>query len=923
MTRAPRPRVIDVRRIRPHQASIGDSATVQLAPGLIAFLENLPDAAFHSRYNIPASMGASAAAAILSPLDQPGSYWSGRDLEVEWSAPAGIHDTVLVDAILAELSDRLSRFAIRGVTSTGIPLYTGTLRMMAIRDGVPAGFRSQAEYEQLRAKFKSVPQLTSLPLGQSAPITISSTLPVTAHLPPGAGLSLDSPATQHPDENGQVTFHIRADRPHLVNLGKPWELHLLTDSSQQTISIEVPDPNPGRIFYLLTEDCETFDGGPLTGDYPARGMGIYGNQNNFMDPEDYRVQMILKPDRLNRIADRHGARWTHFYAATQRFGAAWAATQSSTGEWNRIVEEMDRSVREGSLRHEYCPHIHFDYEPDSQCPPQPRLLYDRATDGIIPNDYYHPETNPTHRYHDWDGAARDNILYLKTPGSWATGDSKIGSLRKTHLHLARLQAGRRAPAVARTGSFDFGKTAEDQTVSTYAYLANGLRGNSDAYRPGADPVPGGQMFWCTQEDRQVPVNSLDQVRLVQFAITMDTFFQSAADMNQWFARHWESVQGPGVHALLSMTHAMFCAGTPDPFRSLEGGAFDQLDRHLAWVREHYPQVEFATATEALLEYLDYYTPALDTYTEAPLIGGNPAEGYYEFHVRLLGTGIRVDEQHPATVRIAAPPCFSPADLATLRVWQDWKTIAQEEAFDERCQPAVTVTLTNRAPLRLEVILRPEAVAATRACFPDLAFHEPPEPPKPDLFRVRPPTVEGSRLRFYSDVVKLLMNPVAGHHEPLGRRVHPLGGLTLGIALTTALRTAGEAVPQRIKLRWLRETDLNSTFVAETSGTLIYIRDDRATLVAQAEVTLVGQPLPPAHSTSDLAVWRRDFQSTLATYRSQRAWRVMLAVRKIYDIAARGTWGQRLSLIWWIPSALLGKASGLDDYELRFPDFPHK
>jgi len=430
-------------------------------------------------------------------------------------------------------------------------------------------------------------------------------------------------------------------------------------------------------------------------------------------------------------------------------------------------------------------------------------------------------------------------------------------------------------------------------------------------------VPGGQMFWCTQEDRQTPVNSLDQVRLVQFAITMDTFFQSAGDMNQWFARHWESVQGPGVHALLSMTHAMFCAGTPDPFRSLEGGAFDQLDQHLAWVREHYPTVEFATATEALLEYLDYYTPALDTYTEAPLIGGNPTAGYYEFHVRLLGAGIRVDDAHPATIRIAAPPCFSPADLATLRVWQDWKTIAEETTFDDRYQPVITVTLTSRSPLRLEVILRPEAIAAALDCFPDLTFHEPPEPPQPDLFCVRPPVVEGPHMRFYSDVVKLLMNPVAGHHEPLGRRVHPLGGLTLGIALAAALRNAGDAIPQRIKLRWLHETNLESTFVAETAGPVVRIRDDHGTLVALAEV--VGQALPPAHHTADSS----DFQSTLDTYRSQRAWKVMLAVRKVYDVAARGTWGQRLSLIWWIPSALLGKASGLDDYELRFPDFPRK
>ena len=32
MTRAPYPRILDVRRTHPHQVSIGDSATVQLGP---------------------------------------------------------------------------------------------------------------------------------------------------------------------------------------------------------------------------------------------------------------------------------------------------------------------------------------------------------------------------------------------------------------------------------------------------------------------------------------------------------------------------------------------------------------------------------------------------------------------------------------------------------------------------------------------------------------------------------------------------------------------------------------------------------------------------------------------------------------------------------------------------------------------------
>ena len=254
------------------------------------------------------------------------------------------------------------------------------------------------------------------------------------------------------------------------------------------------------------------------------------------------------------------------------------------------------------------------------------------------------------------------------------------------LHLARLQANRRAPLVARTGSYDFGKAAEDQAVSTQAYEANGLRGNSDVYRPGAAPTPGGQLFWCSARDRRQPIADLREARLVEFAITMDSGFPSAEEMNRWFAAEREASRGPGIHGILFTTHAMFFAGHPDPFRSLEGGAFEQLDRHLAWVRENYPDVEFATATEALLEYLDYYTPLLEASAAPRLCGGDPTSGRYEFPVRLLGRGIRVDEQHPATVRIAAPACFSPADLLELRVTAAGRELARSVDFDPRRQP---------------------------------------------------------------------------------------------------------------------------------------------------------------------------------------------------------------------------------------------
>ena len=814
MIRIPRPRILWVRRRLPDRVTPGDTAQSRIEPGILTLLDGPLGAGYHPRYNIPVLLASTSAVAILAPAAHDVD-WAGRELEVEWYGVPCDRDAVLAEARLVEVADHQARFTTQGRTDTGALLYRGSLIMAALRDGHPIG------HVGTPAK-PAAPR--SIPLGQSAVIEVEVSSPnIAVHPPFGAGLSIEGPIQI---TSGRVRFTVRADRPHEVNLGKPWELRITAGDETVTIPILVPDPNPGRTFYLLTEDCETFDGGPLTGNYA--GNEDLGNHNNFMDPEDYRCQMILKPARMNAIAERYGARWTHFYAATQRFGAEWAASQSTTGEWKKVVAEMDAAVRAGSRLHEYAPHIHFDYEPDSTLAPQPRLVYDAATDGILPNDYYHPETNPTHRYHDWDGAARGHS-YIKPLGDFTVLDSKAGSMRKYLRHLARVQANRRAPLVARTGSYDFGATREDEAISTGAYDANGLLGNSDVYRVGKPHSPGGQLFWSTANDRHHAIAGLPEARLAQFAIHMDTDFHSAQSMNDWFAREWEATRGPGVHAILFTTHAMFIAGTPDRFRSLEGGTFAEIDKHLAWVRANYPEVEFATATEALLEYLDYYTPELKAVVEPRLCGGDPTKGLYQFPVRLLGQGIRVDPAHPTTMNIPAPAAFDPGEMLEMRVYQDGAVIAAATEFDPRRLPVLTVTLCNRSPLRLELVIRPEAVKSVRSWFGEPEFYDPPDPRRPDLLCINE-TI---------DVLRFLMHPVAGHEEPLGRRLHPMGGFALSMALSTCRGT-----PRRAKLRWHKPVDLASRYHAEERNGLIRIRDDAGTLVASAEVTLRRDLDPP-------------------------------------------------------------------------------
>jgi hypothetical protein len=961
--RIPRASIQSVERREPGKTSVGDRATVRLEPGILPFLETriagigIPlGAGYQAPWNVPFGIAATAAYALVAPLQSATVYWTGFDVEIEWQAAADLDDALLSEAEVTAVDQGLACFTIRSRTTRGRPLFTGRLRLRAVSGGKavptalllqrPAGGKAGPTPEAPSrmpgySLLASVDAPAVMELGRRAAVraTLANdtdwgrNASVALRLPPGAGLSLEQgdasiEAAIAPHSVRTVQWTVRADRPHEVNLQKPWPVEVVARAEEiaerYPFQVSVPDPRPGRIFYILNEDCETFDGGPLTGDYADRSM--LGNANNFMDPEDYRVQMIEKPDRMNAVAERHGARWTHFWCVPQRFAVDWASAQSHTGEWPKLAAAMDESVRRGSVRHEYAPHIHFDYEPDSRHPPQPRLVYDVATDGILPNQYYDPVTNPRHHYHDWDGSAR-GISYIKVLGDLADSDSKAGSLYKCALYLARMQANRRYPLIGRTGTFDFGIAAEDQAISTAAYQANGLRVNSDARFGYSTPPRGIQAYWCSPADRMCEVDSLEAARLVQLAIPYETDFRDPGEVNGWFTSAVQKAPGCGVHIVAAMTHAMFMRGEPDAFRSMEGGSFAGLDQHLAWVRSEHPEVEFATATEAMVEFLDYYTPKLEAYAAPVLCGGNPQAGVYEYGVRLLGAGIRVDERHPAQLQLLPPPLFKACDVERLRVVAGGEILAEESCFDPSRRPAVAVTLTRRPDdLRLQVVVKPAAIPNLAALHDasGLRYEEPPEAGRGPLFELALPR-NGD---FAANVLRMLMNPVAGASEPLGRRIHPLGVFVMGAALTAALESAGEGwQPRKLWLRWRKELALDADLRAvsrpldpdrlDALGKLkhtprmfeVRMRDHRGDVVADSEVELRAVApaiLPPTPAPDDqrytaLLAGIRQYddclQERLAEYRGQRAWKVMLWIRSAYTILFRQGWG---AFFRWLP-----------------------
>jgi hypothetical protein len=651
-------------------------------------------------------------------------------------------------------------------------------------------------------------------------------------------------------ESARLSGLVRALRPDEVNLGRPWPLVCVLKSDgrelrRQETSVHVPDGAPGRVFYVLTEDCETFDGGPKTGDYGP--LSVLGNANDFMDPEEYRVQMIEKPAALNRIADKHGARFTHFWTTPQLSAAEWACGQSASGAWPEIVRKMRESVRSGAVRHEYAPHVHFDYEPDSRLPPQPRLSYDPTTDGLLPVDYYDPVSNPDHKYHGWDGA-RKGIAYVKREGDLQDTDSKTGSLRKATRLLARLSLEQRQSLLTRTGACDLGSSPEDLAASFRALEANGLLANADAgvYQHFAADPRGRQVYFCKRSDLEAEIETLEEASLVQLrAPEFQLEGAALGQLNAWFDRRMAQSGGPGVRAIVAMTHAMFMKGAPDPFRDTSGGDFDKLDRHLDHVRRTHPGVRFATASEAVLEFLDYYSPVPRAVISAPAGRSDDGQAWL-YPIRILGRGIPLSSNQPMTLVVLAPLAFDPEELQALTVLEDGVPVASASPagptlarleFQARRRDGYLLAVRTKAP--------PAGRGVARAVDAEApGFLGGGEDAIADLLRIEPPRLtrkvaakesaasagDSWDWAFPAELFRLLVSPVAGRGDPLARRLHPYGWAPLGMVIHACRQALPGLAPRHAELRWLKPLTGSTDFLLQLR--LERVDGSRATLQGQ-------------------------------------------------------------------------------------------
>ena len=473
-------------------------------------------------------------------------------------------------------------------------------------------------------------------------------IPIRLIEPYGYGLAVQEEAEKtvdrlQPGEKKILSWKIKAQRPDAVNLGKPWEVALKARGMMMTgpALVSVADNRPGTLYYVMTEDLEPID---------SAGYGTrWGNAGGWLDPEEFRVQIIHKAEALNKIAEKYGAKWTHYLAMPVLRGGEWAASQSTRPNWKQTLADIKTSVTEQSVRgHEYALHLHGDYDPRVS---GNLLSYNPVDDGFWAN----------HLKHGW-------AHQYGREGSPDDINTRIGILydHQTRLSEWVKYSPEGQPITARTGSFDFGNRPEVEAASLKAYRQTGLWGNSDAggnmdgLSSGGDY--GREIYITSPNNINVPLQQLKEPGLVEFRPTprqpilydvdsADVMNRKTAEGVTAFLK--DGKIRSGVHAVVGFSHAMLIMGEPD-WRSTTGGKFQSLSEHLAYLKNNYVAkklMRFGTAKELVRDYLDYYWPEpLALYGKLL----NEERGSSVFAMDILGKDIPIDTLHPRQLEIACP-----------------------------------------------------------------------------------------------------------------------------------------------------------------------------------------------------------------------------------------------------------------------------
>lgn len=474
--------------------------------------------------------------------------------------------------------------------------------------------------------------------------------------PFGFGVTTNTPVKNVPYLAANIVEHLKftlvARRSSEMNLNKPWRLWFVvtngTDWNRVSLDVKVEDREEGTIFHIITEDHE-----------------LPEFRKNY-DVDSTRLVILQKSALADEIALKYGAVWTHLVeAGSSYYLIKWAAEKSENEEWTLLLREIEDYFSEVTYKgNDLGVHIHAFQIPNA---PHFPFSFDTEEDRIEMSDAFLASGLLSRKY--W-------ARIYSSLGDCTEPHTRAGSLfevLKIIEHFGRLGNPDFRAVFHRTGSHEFAQGSIDEITSILALRKLKLLVNSDVSKGSIYfsknyrcPV-----YYTDISDININADSLSDIGVLEvraeYNIESD-FLSNVRIMKQIIKRKYQSLTykskvKPGVHFMVAMCHDKF-------INARMGKQWDNLNpdykdwqtiaSHLEYISTHFPKIQFATASDSVLEYYDYYTPELIAWrtNEQVILDFDDAPTQrYKYDIRLIGRDIVVDKKHQHRVSIKPPSYF--------------------------------------------------------------------------------------------------------------------------------------------------------------------------------------------------------------------------------------------------------------------------
>ena len=155
-----------------------------------------------------------------------------------------------------------------------------------------------------------------------------------------------------------------------------------------------------------------------------------------------------------------------------------------------------------------------------------------------------------------------------------------------------------------------------------------------------------------------------------------------------------------------------------------------------------------------------------------------------------------------------------------------------------------------------------------------------------------------------------------------RRVAPLESeLHAAKAELTSATIRASGLEEQLRQTTARRTELE-TQVARLQTDVARLQADVARLQgekAAGQRQLAEASIRAQKSEQAFRDYRKRLRQWRMEHRNQKAWQVMLVVRKGYTLALQRGWTGRMQFLLWLPGLLVGRTGDLSEYDLRWED----